>query len=198
MMAGQAAELVSRAHAALRGSDYTAALDQATRASDVLDGVTHFLITLERIPALETQFAEAAARLSRERGSLAAQRMLVRLDAANQEARAALRSGDRERARQRLEVVRQEQIRIVLDVHGSRAVSRLLDQVETGLLATRPRIDELAQTRPAERANRMLAEAGSLHARAQRAFARGDPARALDLASHAAGLINAVRHLLPR
>jgi hypothetical protein len=42
----------------------------------------------------------------------------------------------------------------------------------------------------------MLATAHDLHQQARQAEAAGDHARALDLGSHAAGLLNSMRHLL--
>jgi hypothetical protein len=194
----QVAAAVRNANAALEAGDHAAALDQATRASDLLDSAAHFLITLQRIPALETQFPQAAAKVAREQGTAAAQALLADVDAANQEARAALRSGDRERARRRLETVRNEQIRVVLHVLGPRVVPSLIDQVDGGIAAAQPTVRRIAEPRQADRAHKMLIEAGSLNVRAQAALDAGDPATALDLASHAAGLVNAVRHLLPR
>ena len=43
---------------------------------------------------------------------------------------------------------------------------------------------------------RMLATAHDLHQQARHAESAGDHARALDLGSHAAGLLNSMRHLL--
>ncbi|MGH7467604.1 MAG: hypothetical protein ACRENP_06410 [Longimicrobiales bacterium] len=194
----QVAEVVLRANQELEKGNIAAGLDHATRASDLLDGVAHYLITLQRIPALETQFPEAAAKLARDQGIVTAQKQLARVDAANQEARAALRSGDRERARRQLEVVRREQIHVVLRVFGTRVVPSLIAQVDTGIGAARADLRKVSEPRHAERAHKMLGEAASLNGRARAAADKGDAATALDLASHAAGLVNAARHLLPR
>jgi hypothetical protein len=43
----------------------------------------------------------------------------------------------------------------------------------------------------------MLSEAQSLNARAREAWRAKEPANALDLASHSAGLVNALQHLTP-
>jgi len=44
----------------------------------------------------------------------------------------------------------------------------------------------------------MLNEAASLNARARTSYSSGNHATALDLASHAAGLVNALQHLFPK
>jgi hypothetical protein len=197
-LADQVTRLLYNANRAIEVGDYPTALDHATRASDRLDGLTHFLIALYRIPGLETMFTDAVARVTRERGLAAAKTLVGASDQVNADARAALRSGDRERARQKLEAARKEQIRVVLRVSGPGVVAPLLAQVDAGIAATRPRIARLGDTRLAPRATRMLSEAASLRARARLALNRGDAATALDLASHAAGVVNALQHLLPR
>jgi hypothetical protein len=197
-LADQITKLLLNANRALGVRDYPTALDHATRASDRLDGLRHFLIALYRIPGLETMFGDAVAQINRERDVESARTLLSASDLLNEEARVALRSGNRERARQKLEAARQEQIRIVLRVKGPGVVAPLLGQIDDGIASTRPRIARLTDTRLAQRATRMVAEAASLGTRARMALNRGDAATSLDLASHAAGVVNALQHLLPR
>ena len=193
----QAAELLLSANKALESFEYASALDHATRASELVDGVSHYLITLRRIGGLEVLFADAVAKLGRDRNSPAVTAMLLAHERWDAAARAALRQGDREQARQKLEAARTEQIRVVLFAFGPDVVRSLIDQVDVGMQATRKRL-HLAEPAAAQRAAGMLTEAASLNARAASANNRRDVATALDLASHAAGLVNALQHLLPR
>jgi hypothetical protein len=197
-MTAQVTELLTRANTALAAGDQAAALDQVTQASDLLDGVAHFLIALQRIPALETLFADAVAKVGRQQSKAAVGTMLATLDALNADARAALRRGERERAQQNLEAARKEQIRILLGLLDTSALPTLIKQVDVGIAATKTRVTWLPDARLNERASRMLGEAASLNARARVALNQRDAATALDLASHAAGLVNALQHLLPR
>jgi len=197
-MTAQVNELMQRANVALERSDHEAALDQLTRASDLLDGVAHFLITLQRIPALETLFEEAVARAGRQQHRAALDSMLASLDTLNADARRALRNGQRERAQRSLEAVRKEQIRVVLSALDSGTVHGLIKQVDAGLAVSAARVNRLTDVRLRDRASRMLDEASSLIARAHKAHEQRAAATALDLASHAAGLVNALQHLLPR
>ena len=193
----QVAELLHKANRALENRDNPTALDYATQASDLLDGVLHAMIALRRIPALETLFADATAHYSRARGAAALPALLTTFDKTNQEARVALRAGDRVVATEKLEAARREQIRIVLTVLGPDVVGTLLQRVTMGIDSTRTRISTVADPAVAERARKMLAEAQSLNARARSALKDRAPAQALDLASHSAGLVNALQHLAP-
>ncbi|MEX2284677.1 MAG: hypothetical protein WEE89_19470 [Gemmatimonadota bacterium] len=190
--------LLFQAEAAVRAGQSTRALDLATEASDALDAVVHFLISLDRIAGVETLFPEVVASLRRERGSAAAAALTGRLEQLNAETGLALRRGNRDRSRQYLELARREQIRIVLDGLGSSVVNLLTDQVDAATIATRKEIAARAEPLTTDRIGRMLNEAADLNGRARRAAGTGDVATALDLASHAAGLVNAAQHLLPR
>ena len=193
----QVGEMLQKANRALENRDIPAALDYATQASDLLDGVLHSMIALRRIPALETLFADATAKYERVRGADALHELLARFDQTNLEALVALRAGDRVVATQKLEAARREQIRIVLSVLGSDVVGALLQKVSMGIDSTRTRISTVADPVIAERARKMLAEAQSLNARARSALGARETAEALDLASHSAGLVNALQHLTP-
>ncbi len=195
--ASQVSDLLQKANAALEARDAAGALDYATQASDLLDGVLHVMIAMHRIPALETLFAEATARHEREKGAESLRRMLATFDSENQQARVALRAGDRMTANEKLESVRREQIRVVLNELGPDVVGALLQKVDVGIDSTRTRISTIADPTISERARKMLAEAQSLNARARSAWRDQQPGTALDLASHSAGLVNALQHLTP-
>jgi hypothetical protein len=197
-LASQVGELLADANAALDRDDPATALDRGTRASDMLDGLIHFLIALHRIPGLETIYSDMVARLGRERDAASVQALLSRVDQLDTEARDALRRGQRERARVRLEAVRKEQIRLVLSVQGPAVVTRLLNQVDASIALTRPQLAGHAEVGMVQRAALMLGEAASLNTRARKALQSGDATAALDLGSHAASMINALQHLLPR
>lgn len=191
-------DLLQRAHRAWQARDAATALDLATQASDRLDEVTHFLIALDRIPALETLYAEVIATVERVRGRDGLTHLLGRLNQLNEEARAAMLAADRAAATRTLEAARREQIRIVLEQRGHGVVGPVIEAVDTMLASTRLRLKAMERSRLIEHAQRMLAEASDLNARARQLRLRGDHAGALDLASHAAGLVNAAQHLIPR
>jgi hypothetical protein len=190
--------LLFQAGAAVRAGDEARALDLATEASDALDGVVHFLISLDRIAGVETLFPEVVASVRRERGGVAARALTAKLEQLNVETGLALRRGNRDRSREYLELARREQIRIVLDALGASAVHRLTEQVDAAAIATRKEIAARSEPLTTDRIVRMLNEAADLNKRARRAAGTGDFATALDLASHAAGLLNAAQHVLPR
>jgi hypothetical protein len=193
----QVSDLLQKANAALEDRDDATALDQATQASDLLDGVLHVMIALHRIPALETLFTEATAKYEREHSAEALKVMLAPFDKENQQAHAALRAGDRVVAGEKLESARREQIHVVLTVLGPESVGSLLQKVDAGIDSTRTHIARIGDPTVAERARKMLSEAQSLNARAREAWRAKEPANALDLASHSAGLVNALQHLTP-
>ncbi len=198
LQAARVDALLLQANAAISAENFARALDLATAASDELDTVVHFLISLNRIAGVETLFPEVLARASRERGALAAKALSANLEQINAETRLALRRANRERSRQYLELARREQIRVVLAELGPSVASRLTQQVDSGVTATRKQVTERAEPVTTDRIGRMLDEAADLNSRAMRAVRNADFGLALDLASHAAGLLNAAQHLLPR
>jgi hypothetical protein len=186
--------LLDDAAAAAASGHAAAALDAATRAARYAGEVRHAVAQARRIPGLEELFDVAVARLRSEVGPDAARAALADYNALRRAADEAVRAGDRQRAHRALEKVRAEQIRFVLEVLGPDAVRRLLDAVARGA----DEVDaELAAARLAgrdvSRLARMATSARDMLIRAQTQFDDGDPASALDLASHAAGLLNAVR-----
>jgi hypothetical protein len=191
-------DLLQRADRAWQTRDAALALDLATQASDRLDEVTHFLIAMDRIPALETLYTDVIATVRRERGPEGVARLLAPLDHLNEAARAAMLAADRARATRLLEAARREQIRIILELRGNGVVATMTDAVDAKLTMTRQRLNGFEESRLIEHAQRMLAEASDLNTRARQLHVRGDHAGALDLASHAAGLTNAIQHLMPR
>ena len=190
--------LLIQAGQALNAGNTELALDLATKASDDLDTVIHFLISLDRVAGVETMFTDVVSTITRERGGSAARALTAQLEQFNVETNNALQRGNRDRTRQYLELARREQIRIVLDAQGPSVVTRLMQQVDAAAAAARDRLAERSEPLTTERVGRMLSQAADLNRRAGRAADGGDFAQALDLASHAAGLVNAAQHLLPR
>ncbi len=181
-------QLVSRA-TALAARDPARSLEVATEAARLLAGIDDAIIELRRLRGVETLFPEIAGQLKPEE-----LRTHVRLQT---DAHAALRSGDRSRASQTLAAVRSEEIRLVLKATSNRASGQLLKQVEGSLGELRWHLQAFkASGADAVRRERMLATANDLTDQAKTAEARGEHAKALDLASHAAGLLNSLRHLL--
>ena len=181
-------QLLSRA-TALQSSEPERALAIATEAARLLATIDDTIIELRRLRGVESLFPEVAAQLKPDD-----LRAHARLQG---EAQNALRDGERGLAREKLEAVRSEEIRLVLQASGERACVQLLGHVAASIGELRNSLNLLdADDGDALRLERMLATAHDLHQQARHAESAGDHARALDLGSHAAGLLNSMRHLL--
>ena len=186
--ADEITQLLSRA-TALQSSEPERALAVATEAARLLATIDDTIIELRRLRGVESLFPEVAAQLKPDD-----LRAHARLQG---EAQNALRDGERGLARAKLEAVRSEEIRLVLQASGERACEQLLGQVAASIGELRNSLNLLdADDGDALRLERMLATAHDLHQQARHAESAGDHARALDLGSHAAGLLNSMRHLL--
>jgi hypothetical protein len=181
-------ELLSRA-TALIAREPARALGVVTEAARLLATIDDTIIELRRLRGVESLFPEIAARLAP-----ADLRAHARMQG---EAQAALRNGERSLATARLQAVRAEEIRLVLKATEDRACVQLLGQVAGSISELRNSLQAVpASDGDLLRLERMLATAHDLHQQARHAEAAGDHARALDLGSHAAGLLNSMRHLL--
>ena len=164
------------------------ALAMATQAAALLAAIDDSIIELRRVRGIETLFPAAAAKLSPR--ELAAHAQLEK------EAQRALRDGQRSVAGEKLAALRAEEIRLVLDVMGRHTATRVLRDVHAVLRDMRTRIDALKREgADVSRLERMLNSATDMYNRGDRADREGDAATALDLGSHAAGLLNSLRHL---
>ena len=169
-----------------------AALDAAARAASATDGLRQLLVDLARVPTVDVLYDAALARLRAATPN--AVLPTRRHDALQQAAHDAVRSGDHERAHTSLRAARAERIRLVLEVLGADVVDRMLqdvkkahDEAGTGLARAR------TAGRDIYKLERMLETTRDLHGRATQALAGRDAATALDLGSHAATLVNAIR-----
>lgn len=186
----------SQATQALMAQEYTRALDLATQAASLLNSLNYFLVELRRIDGIETLYPRAIASITEAQGTAAADAIAAQVTALDAEARAALRASDRPGAQLKLNEVRAAQIRVVLAVLGPETARTLVTQVDTRIAKARVLLGELEQSgREVVKPQRMLREANDLNVRAATALAKGDHATALDLGSHAAGLLNALQHL---
>lgn len=184
----QVNELLSRA-TALSKQDPARALALATDAAGLLAIIGDMTVELQRVRGVDELFPQIAAGLP-----AAELRQHARLHG---EAHNALRSGQRQRASAKLEAVRAEEIRLVLQASENRASATLLAQVGRLGAELRPTVRARQDAgHDVVRLQRMLNTATDLHNRARRAEAIGDHATALDLGSHAAGLLNSLQHLL--
>jgi hypothetical protein len=175
--------------------DAAGALDAATRAAAVGEALATALEDARRIVDLDGLFAMAAQRLGIAQGVGAASGALARNEELSRAADAAVRAGgDAERVHAALKAVRDERIRLVLDVLGQSSLDRLLTDSREGLIELES-VLQRARTagRDVTRLQRMAATSRDLLHRATLARQAGDADVALDLASHAAGLINAAR-----
>jgi hypothetical protein len=187
----------ARAHAA-EGSP-ALSLDAATRAAGRVVAVTGAMLDVRRIPGLHDLFELAVAQLRTTAGPEAVRSALERYEILRRTAEEAVRNGNRVRAHEALAEVRAEQIRIILRVLGAPAAGRLVAAVEAGLAESSAALAEArAAGRNVTRLERMHAVARDMVQRARASFDAGDHAAALEVASHAAGLINSVRLGLAR
>jgi hypothetical protein len=189
-----AATMLEGASGALQAGSAAEGLDAASRAAANAELVRQEVADARRIPALADLFDLAAAALQADRGAdgLAAEmaRHRILADAAAD----AVRSGDRARAQRALDAVRAEQIRVVLEVLGADAVEHLNAAVTRGVAEADVALQAATSAgRDVSRLERMVATARDMGGRARAAADSGDTPAALDLASHAAGLVNSAR-----
>jgi hypothetical protein len=187
------------AEAASRSGAARVALDHAVQAGALADRAHYLLEDARRIAALPELFEGAVARLRSQDGGDAARSRLAEYNALQRRAEDVVRSGDHQRAHAALKAARDEQIRVVLEVAGAEPVGRLLqdataalDELDVALAASR------SAGRDVTRLGRMAGSARDMLGRSTAALAEGDAATALDLGSHAAGLINTLRANLAR
>jgi len=185
-------ELMAEADRASAAGNAAAALDAAARAASTADAVRAGMADANRIAGLAELFDLSIAHVEAANGSATVD--IAHYDALRRAADQAVRTGDRDRAQQALEAVRAEQVRIVLEVLGVDAAVRLVEAVRNSAIATETEVArEMAAGRDLVRIARMAAAARDMGHRAATALSSGDPATALDLASHAAGLVNSAR-----
>jgi hypothetical protein len=173
--------------------DAASALGTAGRAANELDAVRRSLVSAAVLPTVHTLFEDALARLRMTDPDMA-ERALEQHRALERGAQQAISSSNRDWAHAAVDVVRRDQIRFVLSVLGTAAAERVIVAVEAAYADATADVDRAeAAGSDVFRLERMLDTARDLHARAGVALGTGDAARALDLGSHAANLINAVR-----
>lgn len=169
-------------------TDPAGALAVTTQAAKLLAGIDNDLVEIHRIRAVEQLFPVAARQLASTELELHGKLLA--------EAQAALRKGDRRIANERLAAVRSEEIRLVVHTFGPAAATRLINELGVVISELKLRVDALhAAGHDVTRFERMLGTATDLHNHASIAEQKGDAATALDLGSHAAGLLNSLQHL---
>jgi hypothetical protein len=190
LMKGMAG-MIAEAESAVAAGDAAGALRTATRAAGAAAAVRQGVAAAQRIPVLADlrDLALATAGDYGSDSSLPAPYARLR-DAAD----AAARQGDREHAQRAVQALREEEVRLVVDALGSEAARQLVDAVQRGISDTAAATASAAAAgRDVGRIQRMVATAREMNHRASLAMEADDPARALDLASHAAGLVNSAR-----
>jgi hypothetical protein len=185
--AGSLLHTAEEQHAA---GNAAAALAAATRAAAAVDGVRTQVADASRIPGLPELYDLAVARL-RTADAVAARTVTARHAELRRAADLAVRDRDRDAAARALAAVRAHEIRVVVDVLGHESVQRLVQAVNRGI-ADVAGAAALAR-HDVSRFDRMIATARDMNGRARSALTAGDVHTALDLASHAAGLVNAAR-----
>lgn len=196
------ANIVEQVRAKVRAADALAnagkpvdALDMATQASTILSGLEYYLVEARRIGGIEALYPKAvsAIRAGHDEAALA---LLKTTETANEAATAALHSGDRELAHQKLNDARERQIELVVKTLGPTAATTLVENITSRGSALRDSLAALEKSgSDISRYQRMLVEANDLSKRARIAIDKQDYATALDLGSHAAGMLNVLQHL---
>jgi hypothetical protein len=184
-------ETLGEAEADRRAGRNSAALHAATRAAASAEAVRTIAADAGRLAGLAELFDLAVSRVQSEHG-VGAATLLTAHSALRLTADDAVRNRDRQQAQRALEAVRAEEIRVVLDVLGPESVQLLVESVSRGIVDADVALG--AVRRDVTRLERMVATARDMNVRARTALAAGDTAAALDLASHAAGLVNAARN----
>lgn len=192
----QVREKVRLAETAAHNGNLVAALDIATQGSTILSGLDYYLIEVRRIGGIEALYPKAV-QAARSGDDDSAATLLRATEAANDAARAALRSGDRQVALKKLEASRKSQIDLVLHTLGPSAATTLVHEANDRALALRDSLTTMRKNGDdVLRYERMLREAADLTKRARAAADANDYQSAIDLGSHAAGLLNALQHLI--
>jgi hypothetical protein len=185
--------LLQEGDAFLAQGDAPAALGAAGRAAKEADAIRRSFAEASRLPTVGVMFEEAVDRL-RASDTYTAEREIEKYRAVEAAAQVAIRNGNRDQAHAAVDVVRREQIQLVLSILGPAAAERTVRAAEQARVATEADLARAAAAgRDVFRLDRMLKVARDLNGRADRAFRRGDAATALDLGSHAADLIDTVR-----
>jgi hypothetical protein len=176
---------------AISERDPERALVMATQAAEQLAAIDDLITNLQRVRGIETLFPLAAQQLSAE--ELARHSQLQRVSAL------ALGSSNRSESNEKLAAVRAEEIRIIVATLGNQASAELLREAEVAMRDARVKLDLMKESgRDVLRLQRMLKSATDFYNHARTAERAGDHAIALDHGSHAAGLLNSLRHLMAR
>ncbi|HUP90175.1 MAG TPA: hypothetical protein VM100_12515 [Longimicrobiales bacterium] len=192
----QVREKVRLAEAAAHHGKLVDALDIATQGSTILSGLDYYLVEVRRIGGIEALYPKAVE-AARSGDDDSAATLLRATEAANDAARVALRSGDRQAALQKLEAARKGQIELVLHTLGPSAANALVREADDRTRALRDSLTTMRKNGDdVLRFERMLREATDLARRARIAADANDYQSAIDLGSHAAGLLNALQHLI--
>lgn len=177
--------------ATLSERDPERALAVATQAAEQLAAIDDLITNLQRVRGIETLFPLAAQQLPAE--ELARHSQLQRVSAL------ALGSSSRAESNEKLAAVRAEEIRIVLATLGNQASTLLLQEAQVALRDARIKLDIMKESgQDVLRLQRMYKSASDFYNHARTAEQAGDHATALDHGSHAAGLLNSLRHLMAR
>jgi hypothetical protein len=189
--------LLEQSAVALAQGDAASALAAAGRAANETARVRRGLATESRLPTLGLLFDDALDRL-RLTDPYMAERAVEKYAALERASQHAVQATSRDRAHATVDALRRDRIEFVLSVLGTPAVQRMLVAVGVGYTQAQAEVAAASGAgQDVYRLERMLKTADDLYGRADRALASGDVARALDLGSHAADLLNTIRLHVP-
>jgi hypothetical protein len=188
---------LARAQVARRTSA-TESLLASALAADRLRETRRAIQVAERMPVLEELFATAVARTRRVSGPSAAQSIIEEQGRMTADAVASVDTLGLGEEHQRLQSVREYQARVCSEALGMDAIRDYVERIEAGTRATEAVLKPLPISTEVTRFKRMQAAITNLTDRARAALVEGDSVRSLDLATHAAGLLNTLRDALQR
>jgi hypothetical protein len=158
-------------------------------AADQLARVRVALVDAERFPTLEELYRSAldaaGEQYTRARGDEA--RLVADVERASSD-------GNIERRYSALEALRNHRAQFTVQVLGPDAGRNLLAEIASGIAEMRPLLDSLDRSgTDVIRDRRMLEAAAAIRDRGEAALHNSDPVLALDLATHAAGVLDELR-----
>jgi hypothetical protein len=185
--------LIERGAAAHAAGDHALALDLGTRAVARLDEARHMAAEIAGTPSADRLFERALRHVAGTRGDAAAAELAAPHRRLTAEARAAVLGGRSRVAQDRLAAARAEAIRVVLATFGDDAAASSMHAVTERLERSALAIAAVRRSgTDSSELDRMERAAQDLALRARQAWRAGDAATTLDLASHAAGLVDEI------
>jgi hypothetical protein len=180
---------------ALRRTSPSESLLAVALAAEQLDGARRAALRADRLPVLDELFENAVQSTRSAHGPAAADLLL---DGQRRLSGDVIDDDDRSEVHRRLQHVRDYQSRAYVESAGQTAVGDYITRLESIRQETEALLKRLPDNTEAARARRMHATVADMSIRARSALQKGEAVLAIDLATHAAGLLNTLRETLAR